>query len=288
MKLATNKVPYADFSYTPDDPVRSHEILFLDASEDYEDGVLLFSWDFGDGNTSKERNPEHAYAASGEYVVTLTVEDEDGNIDDRVKTISIVNKPPIADFQVVPPNPGVDHLAQFIDASSDPESGALIYEWKFGDGTFKYTQNPTHIYGATGTYNVKLTVTDDEGLSSTKTMGIQVIRKYELVIEVKDSIGSPIGGTEVSVYKSGDLFTIRNTDSRGKFTLYDIPEGNYRVVAKNLMLESDIYITVDRDMAQTLIVKLSIMTAGLYSGVFLIAIVLFVSKDKIMELMKKR
>ena len=29
-------------------------------------------WDFGDGNTSTERNPTHTYEENGEYVVTFT------------------------------------------------------------------------------------------------------------------------------------------------------------------------------------------------------------------------
>ena len=33
------------------------------------DNVL---WDFGDGNTSTERNPTHTYEENGEYVVTFT------------------------------------------------------------------------------------------------------------------------------------------------------------------------------------------------------------------------
>lgn len=32
-----------------------------------------YAWDFGDGETSTEQNPEHTYAEAGAYVVTLTV-----------------------------------------------------------------------------------------------------------------------------------------------------------------------------------------------------------------------
>lgn len=36
--------------------------------------MATFLWDFGDGNTSSEENPEHIYAAEGEYIVSLQIE----------------------------------------------------------------------------------------------------------------------------------------------------------------------------------------------------------------------
>jgi chitodextrinase len=36
-------------------------------------------WDFGDGNTSTEQEPEHTYASAGNYTATLTVTDDIGN-----------------------------------------------------------------------------------------------------------------------------------------------------------------------------------------------------------------
>jgi hypothetical protein len=45
----------------------------------FSDGSLgtptSWSWAFGDGSTSTEQNPVHAYAAPGEYTVTLTIGD---------------------------------------------------------------------------------------------------------------------------------------------------------------------------------------------------------------------
>jgi len=37
------------------------------------------SWDFGDGNTSTEKNPVHVYEEGGYYVATLTAKDSKGN-----------------------------------------------------------------------------------------------------------------------------------------------------------------------------------------------------------------
>lgn len=41
-------------------------------------GSVTYLWDFGDGETSTEKNPVHTYAQKGEYTVTLTVTDSQG------------------------------------------------------------------------------------------------------------------------------------------------------------------------------------------------------------------
>jgi len=40
--------------------------------------VTTWKWDFGDGATSTDQNPEHAYAKTGNYVVVLNVTGPDG------------------------------------------------------------------------------------------------------------------------------------------------------------------------------------------------------------------
>ena len=47
---------------------------FLNLSE-----ADTYEWDFGDGTTSNERFPQHVYAASGSYTVTLTISNECGS-----------------------------------------------------------------------------------------------------------------------------------------------------------------------------------------------------------------
>ena len=60
----------ADFDYYPAEPYIRETITFLDKSTGY---VLSWSWEFGDGTTSTDKNPEHSYAKAGKYTVTLLV-----------------------------------------------------------------------------------------------------------------------------------------------------------------------------------------------------------------------
>ncbi|WP_298900290.1 T9SS type A sorting domain-containing protein [uncultured Psychroserpens sp.] len=66
--------------------VNEEQISFTNTSNDF-DSLL---WDFGDGNTSTAINPIHMYAATGDYMVTLTVT-KCGKSNTKTKTFSISN-----------------------------------------------------------------------------------------------------------------------------------------------------------------------------------------------------
>ena len=59
--------------------------------------------------------------------------------------------------------------------SSDPDGSIGYFTWTFGDGGASTDANPTHVYGASGSYQVTLTVTDNQGatsMSSTTTASV--------------------------------------------------------------------------------------------------------------------
>ncbi|QPF72448.1 trypsin-like serine protease [Roseateles sp. DAIF2] len=62
--------PVARFSAT----VNGLNVAFADASSD-DRGVQRWAWNFGDGASSTQASPSHAYAQPGSYTVTLTVTD---------------------------------------------------------------------------------------------------------------------------------------------------------------------------------------------------------------------
>ena len=78
-----NKPPHADFTYS----INNLTVTFTDSSYDEDGSIVSYHWDFGDGNTSNERNPSHAYNQEGTYSVSLTVKDNDGA--SNAKTVSI-------------------------------------------------------------------------------------------------------------------------------------------------------------------------------------------------------
>lgn len=76
--IDVNKLPVADFTYSPAYPTTMETITF-NASESYDpDGTITsYEWDFGDNNTGSGELVQHSYAENGTYLVNLTVTDDD-------------------------------------------------------------------------------------------------------------------------------------------------------------------------------------------------------------------
>jgi PKD repeat protein len=176
-----NMDPVADFSYDPLSPEVDEIIQFTDSSTDSDGTVVGWSWDFGDGSFSTQQHPQHSYVSDGVYTVSLTVTDDEGATDTKVKQIVVVlpNEAPVADFSYTPESPLVDEIIQFTDSSMDPDGTVVGWSWVFGDGSSSILQHPTHVYSSEGTYMVSLTVTDDDGATDTITK--------EIIVEKDDS-----------------------------------------------------------------------------------------------------
>jgi len=68
---------------------------------DYHEGGLKYSWDFGDGNTSKEESPTVLYTEGGEYTCSVKVTDREGNTKtDSINIIAKRNKPPVVTLSI--------------------------------------------------------------------------------------------------------------------------------------------------------------------------------------------
>ncbi len=75
----------AAFDWSPEAPRVGDRIRFTDLSAGT---VRAWSWSFGDGSSSTEREPDHVYATSGEFTVRLTVSGPGGS-DDAFATVHV-------------------------------------------------------------------------------------------------------------------------------------------------------------------------------------------------------
>jgi PKD repeat protein len=167
---ADNSAPTADFASSCSGLTCS----FSDLSSDSDGQVTAVAWDFGDGKGSTSRSPNHAFAAGGDFSVKMTVTDNLAGQGSQTKTVSVIvpqNGAPRADFAV-----SCSSLdCTFEDLSTDSDGAVVAWAWEFGDGGSSAEQAPlAHHYTATTRtlYTAKLTVTDDQGLTSTKTTEI--------------------------------------------------------------------------------------------------------------------
>ncbi len=70
--------PTADFSADPLVVTAGNDVQFTDMSTAGSAAITAWAWDFGDGQTSTDQNPVHAYAVEGDYDVSLTVTSDHG------------------------------------------------------------------------------------------------------------------------------------------------------------------------------------------------------------------
>ena len=185
--ITVKKKPTAHFSFSPSTPKLDDTIQFTDLSSAYNSTIISYSWNFGDGTTSTEKNPTHKYQSSRTYTVTLEVTDSNGL--KRTKTASIPvnqNQAPVSSFTHTPSEPTTADSIQFTDSSYDLDGNIVSWSWNFGDGTSSTEKNPTHQYSTSGTYTVILQVLDNEGVSGTKTTEVAIKEKsipgFELII----------------------------------------------------------------------------------------------------------
>ena len=165
----SNQAPRADYNWS----CENVNCRFTDTSTDADGSVTGWNWRFGDGSTSLERDPSHAYSEPGTYAVALTVTDDGGLLDESSSQVTVnapppppsSNKSPQADFEVL----CSQLTCIFTDKSKDDDGTVADWLWRFGDGAQSTERNPSRDYGTPGKYQVTLTVTDDDGASDTET-----------------------------------------------------------------------------------------------------------------------
>ncbi len=148
--------------------------------------ALFYQWDFGDGNTSIEEEPEHVFEAEGTYQVTLLATDANGCFEDFTIFNIIVRPKPEAAFDFEKAQAcGLPATIYFENLSQ----GGIDYEWSFGEGTTSPFTNPTHTYTEAGTYEVMLITNNQFSCSDTTTMNIDVFEYPTASVEIESMSG---------------------------------------------------------------------------------------------------
>ncbi len=175
-----------------------------------EDG---YAWSFGDGELGSGLEVYHRYQRPGIYVVLLTVKDNRGATSSATETIYVLNIPPVA-------RAGEDVIVETLVpvwlsgvASSDPDGEILVYSWDFGDATQATGPQVSHIYYRSGVYQVRLTVTDDSGATSSAIVNVTVTNR--------PPVAALIGSNATGYTGDPLLFDgSRSTDTDGRIVNY--------------------------------------------------------------------
>lgn len=155
-----NSFVEADFE-GPESTCEKTKITFNNQSANAQS----FLWEFGDGSTSTESNPEHSYDTAGVYSIKLYSYNDNtcNQVDSIIKSITI-NPTPIAAFRHTPVIPVTNEPINFTNNSE----GANSYVWDMGDGTSTEKEIPDpKFYKKTGRYLVCLQAINSFGCVDT-------------------------------------------------------------------------------------------------------------------------
>ena len=215
-------LPVAAFTYSTPDCL-SPAITLTDASVTATGTIVSRAWNYGDGTTEIKTTGapfQHTYAATGSYIVTLTVTTAAG-CTGVITQIIIVSPFPVVNF-ITPDVCLADASATFTNTTTltGNATGTSTYLWKFGDANAiaanpdsSVAQNPSHKYSEEGVYSVSLTVTSPAGCKASVTKSFTVNGSVPVAgFKVLNSTGlcssQPVSFTNESTVDFGSIAKI--------------------------------------------------------------------------------
>lgn len=187
--------PSANFRFV----VTGRTVDFTDTSWDDPQN---WRWDFGDGNTTTQRSPEHTYEQAGTYTVTLVVSNEVGTSEPRRIEVSIAEPPvAVATCAVV---------GRTLECDGSQSRNAASFRWA-SDGAEVNTsprgEMTVFAYDSAGRKDVSLTVTSPTGeIDTVELRSPRVARGLQPRV------------LDVDVSQSGDLITLTASFDRDPVT----------------------------------------------------------------------
>lgn len=178
-KTVTNYItvypsPTVNFTVSDTAGCPPHVVTFTDQSVLNATGTGSYLWSFGDGTFSTQQNPPKTFALPGYYNISLQVTNAQGCSKTLSKQQYIhVYTPPVANFTFTPTS-ACDAPATFSFTSSITGSGPYTYSWTFGNSLTSTAANPSTTYTASGTYPVRLIVTDARGCKDTIQKSVNI------------------------------------------------------------------------------------------------------------------
>ena len=186
-----------------------------------------YHWDFGDGNSSSEKNPSYHYPSAGNYTVNLTVTDVDGRNDSKTREVAVFSNPTAN----IVPDPAKTCEGVNLQLNGTPLGGTPPYTHNWtGDGAAYLSAtniaNPVFNSSVGGTYNLTYTVNDSNGCEGTDDIQVTVYNSSLLITKTANTTG-PVSPGDVIKY----TITVCNT---GNPTLEDVKVFDNRTGTHNV------------------------------------------------------
>lgn len=177
-QIYVSQVPTASFTFNPNPPQENVATNFINQSVN----ATKYIWQFGDGDTSIEKNTNHIFAATGAYNVCLTAINDAGCSDDTCVIVRSLIRPLVdVPSAFTPGKFGVNGVIRVVGFGLQKIHWSIYNRWgqkvyetnslkSSWDGTFKGKLQPMDVY----TYTLDVTFTD--GKTARKTGDITLLR----------------------------------------------------------------------------------------------------------------
>lgn len=143
--------------------------------------IVVYAWSVGGAQTfsgGADVRFTTSFDQPGSYNVSLTVTDQNGLSDANSLQVEVTQP----DVPQTPPSIGIEGPSEAavgenvtFQARAEPGSSPITgYAWDFGNGQTASGESASTVYDAPGTYQVSVTVTDENGLSSSASQSISI------------------------------------------------------------------------------------------------------------------
>ncbi|VVB62297.1 Beta-propeller repeat protein [uncultured archaeon] len=254
-KVHYNLPPVADFTYTPDDPTSTSIIHFTDTSTDSDGTIVSWWWDFGDGYYSNLQNPIHCYYTNGEYMVTLTVTDNEDVKNTFTTSVTV---------QELTPTP----VLSFAPSSHDfgvmtaGHTGSTSFDiWNSGAGTLTYSFSES-----SGWVTVTPTTGDSTGEHDTITVNIDTTGlspgSYNCPVSVSSNGGSGMVTIDVTVIPT-EVLDQQQTKYTNKYSFYGVNWlGQSFIPTATRLTHAEVYIGRTNTLSSDLVLSIRSSPTG--------------------------
>ena len=168
--------------------VTEDELIYLDGSMSTDSvsdmGTLNYTWALENGEEMTGINSNISFTDPGIYNITLTVTDDDGDLDTCEISVSVANAPPVAVLHNVKDS-DEDGTVIFNASGSTDTSNDLLslrYIWDLDYDGKDFTEDQTtaastleHVFTSSGEKNVMVKVVDNNGAFDTVSVRFNVL-----------------------------------------------------------------------------------------------------------------
>ncbi len=261
LSATNNEIPTVSVGEDIDLTLPEDTTLITGTASDTDGTIETYAWTQVDGPStallSNDTTMEVTVSnlVEGTYIFRLTVTDDTGDVgfDEVLVNVSplVVNQAPIAAASASVLEGNAPLEIEFSSSNSTDDSTIVSYLWDFGTGDISTLENPTYIFELPGTFEVTLTVVDEEGLEDSSVITILINDNIPLENPEENSLiiapNPAVNSTEVvlDLVENNDILGIYIYDLSGRlsqsYNLMELNMDNGSYTINTAILNDGIY-----------------------------------------------